>query len=223
VTPFAVTCSANEASSATASAHPASGHQTSTTIWRRPSSIAAATVVSIAARSRSCAVQARGSNSLAGVTDPAHRFPDEDDDRLHQLVVDCLTRERYAATVEHDWASGPDAWVITVTPANDDAAGLTAWIRDHDFNVGVSHSYTEIFGAKEQSWELVDRLVEAIFAGRIREAGHGDDRFIRAVTRSGNYTFGSAHLPLPWRWRKGAQFARYQRHQTSGPNPTATR
>ena len=168
-------------------------------------------------------VQRGGSNSLAGVTDAAHRVPDEDDDRLHQLVVDCLARGRYAATVEHVWASGPDAWVVTVTPANDDAAGFTAWIRDHDFNVSVSHCYTEIFGAKEQSWELVDRLVEAIFVGRIREAGHGDDRFIRAVTRAGNYTFGNAHLPLPWRWRKTTHFAAYQRRDTSRPSPAEMR
>jgi hypothetical protein len=157
------------------------------------------------------------------VSDPASRLPDEDDDRLHHLVVDCLTREGYAATVEHEWASGPDAWVITVTPANDDAAAVTAWVREEDFYLGVSHSYIEIFGAKGRSWELVDWLVDAIFAGRIREAGHGDDRFIRAVTPSGNYTFGNAHLPLPWRWRKSAQFAPYQRQNPSGPSRAATR
>lgn len=151
--------------------------------------------------------------SLLGVATSLVPPIDDDDNRLHRLVIDCLDRGCYAGSVSRAWATGPQAWVITVQPVNADAATLTVWIREADLQLAVGHSYVEIC-ATEQGWDLVERLVRAVFAGDVKEGGWGSDRFVRADTPSGSFTFGRVHLPLPWRWRRTHRFARYEARST---------
>jgi hypothetical protein len=135
------------------------------------------------------------------------RDPDADDDRLLGLIV--ARTSQTSARVSRSWMPGPDAWVVTVKPNGSDTAPIEAWVRSEDFYLGIAHSYTEVWGTTESSWEFIDGVVEAVVAGHIQEAGRGDFRRMRADTRRGTRTFGSVGLPLPWRWRRVRRFSPY--------------
>jgi hypothetical protein len=118
-----------------------------------------------------------GLASLSGVPASQDFEPGSDDDRLLALLVD-LTDET-SATVTRSWADGPGVWDVRVEPGDPDAAPIEAWVDDNFLFLRIAGTHTEVRGQPDYRWGFMERVVEAVVAGRIEEVGLRDNGRIR--------------------------------------------
>jgi hypothetical protein len=143
------------------------------------------------------------------------RPPSSLDVAVLQVVQEELATNGDAATVRHEWSDGAGMWFVEVEPINPGAARLSVGFDgDDDLSVTVGRTWFEIFPFRESSLDEFRRLVRAIFAGRIEEAGQkaGEAR-ARIYAERRSWTVGA--FPL-WPWHLRARH-RYEPYGHSAP------
>jgi hypothetical protein len=145
------------------------------------------------------------------------RPPSPLDAAVLRVIEEELTRHASAATVRQDWSEGARMWFVEVEPNSPGAARLSVGFDgDDDVSVTVGHTWFELFPFNEASLDDLRRIVRAVFAGHIEEAGTQRDGAGRAriYTDRGPRTVGAASL-LPWRLSKHRQYQPYALSLTS--------
>jgi hypothetical protein len=144
------------------------------------------------------------------VTERQRRSPNELDDRVREIVQTAL--EPYdddVASVRWLWSEPARMWFVEVTPAGDGSAWLSVGVDDDLLSVTVADTWFELFPVNDTALDEFAAIVEAIFAGRVVEAGSRSCAFARITTRRGVIHVGHVHLPLPWRWRRTRHYLPY--------------
>ncbi len=103
-------------------------------------------------------------------------------------------------------------WFVEVEPAAQGAAAVSIGVEGDELVVSLPHTCWEIWRSKRgrSVLEVLASDLEAIFAGRIEEAGFGSHRFAHLLWPDGKIrSVGSAHLPVPWRWRHRSRYCSY--------------
>ena len=107
-------------------------------------------------------------------------------------------------------------WFVEVKPAAQGAAAVSIGLdsspagpEGDELVVSLPHTYWEIWSGRPVLEVLASDL-EAIFTGRIEEAGRGSHRFAHLLWSDGQiHSVGKAHLPVPWRWRHRSTYSSY--------------
>jgi hypothetical protein len=130
---------------------------------------------------------------------------------VHEAVLRALEPHgRGVAVVELVWLGQADMWFTEVRPSQRGAAPLSIAVQgdDDELNLTVSRTWMEVWNVGDLAEWTFD-LAEAVFAGRLEEAGRGGHAFARVYTRHGVEVGGRMHLPWPWRWRRPRRFEPY--------------
>jgi hypothetical protein len=134
------------------------------------------------------------------------------DQALLRVVREELSRYGDAATVRPEWGQVPQMWFVEVEPANAQAARLSvAFDGDDLLNINVGDTWFEVFPFRESGIDDFRRVVRAIFAGRIEEAGGGREGggTARIYTDMGRPRTVGAAFPWPWQWRMHDRYEPY--------------
>ncbi len=103
-------------------------------------------------------------------------------------------------------------WFIEVVPRREGAASVSVGSDGDELLLQFGRTRVELWNYK-QGPTPIDQLrqfLPAIFGGQLEEAGFGDDRFARVELRDGRTaSVGSAHLPIPWGWRRRHRYQSY--------------
>ena len=134
-------------------------------------------------------------------------------DRTLAVVRECVAKYGDdVATVDVEWSDPAGMHFVEVRPRSDRAAPVTVGIMGDELWMKAGKTRFEIWRSERRRDPLsvLEETLDAVFAGRLEEAGTGDDRFARILLPNGTVSrFGAAHLPLPWSWRRRHRYAPY--------------
>jgi hypothetical protein len=117
-----------------------------------------------------------------------------------------------AAAVAVTWSPRASMWFVEVDPSSAGAAPVAIGVTDDELVVTLPNSHFEIGRTKRGPvpLEVLARDLEAIFDGRVEEAGYGRDRPVRLSYVDGTVKrAGALRLPLPWHWRPSITYPPY--------------
>ena len=109
--------------------------------------------------------------------------------------------------------------MIEVRPRRPGAAPVSIGLMSDELWVRAGRTHFEIWISKRRPdpCAVLEELLEAVFAGRMEEAGR-TDTFARIPLRNGRaMTMGSARLPIPWSWRRPLRYASYEAGRPAAP------
>lgn len=117
-----------------------------------------------------------------------------------------------AAEVTSEWSDRAGMWFIEVAPRRTSGAPVSIGSDGDELLLQFGRTRVELWNYKNGP-SPIDQLHEylaSIFGGHVEEAGSGDDRFARLELPNGKTaSVGSAHLPLPWTWRRRHRYEGY--------------
>ncbi len=118
------------------------------------------------------------------------------------------------AHIEVSSIDAEGSWDIEVSPANRRAASFGVHVDEGDEEVVLRFGHTHVYLWAPDVASLVPDLevmAEAVFSGRLIEAGPLDDSFAVLEAADGSKQgVGRMHLPWPWRWRRTRHFEPYE-------------
>lgn len=129
---------------------------------------------------------------------------------IRDAVAEALAYYGDVADVSHPWSPGAGMWFTEVSPHRDGAAAISLGFDGEDLlTVTVGKTWIEMFPFSQATLHRLRDFLDAVLAGQIEEVTHLDSAFAWVLTASGTMTGGSAHLPLPWRWRRPRRYQPY--------------
>lgn len=133
------------------------------------------------------------------------------DHALYRLLNDAVAESADgAASVTQAWSERAGMWFVEVCPSRADAAPISAAFDGDDLlSITIAGTWFEMFPVSEEQLARLGRIVRAVLAGRMVEAGRGGRCFARIDTADGPVRVGAVHAPLPWRLRRRRRFAAY--------------
>jgi len=129
------------------------------------------------------------------------------DDLLFDVLKEALKPYgQSAAAILEEWDEDAYMWDFRVVPSRTDSMSVTATFDGQDAVLLVlGRTQVELFPFNEQTLDLVRRLVESAFAGRIEQAGDPRDSYVRVDLSTGPVEMGASHVHVPWDWHEDVQ------------------
>jgi len=117
-----------------------------------------------------------------------------------------------AIVTEGGHCTDASIWGIEVEPQRAGAACVSiVYTGSDEVTVGFGQTHAYLWAADPAALAmLVGRMLSAIFAGHVVEAGRKGDSFARITLPDGEVLpVGAAHLPLPWELRRKRGYRPY--------------
>ncbi|HEV2887172.1 MAG TPA: hypothetical protein VGX49_09705 [Jatrophihabitans sp.] len=137
--------------------------------------------------------------------------PDHWDHALHRLLSDAVAQlAAGSASVTQAWSEQAGMWFVEVRPTRADAAPISAAFDGDDLlSITLADTWFEMFPVSDAGLARFGRIVAAVLAGRMVQAGRGGCCFARIDTADGPVRVGAVHAPIPWSLRRHRRFAAY--------------